>query len=85
MSKVYIILKEYSNWEDLGCNGAEIDGVFKNIEDAKKQLDIEYQNEIDFFNDANQELYENEKSDCNFEIDCDRGYVSCKIEEMEIK
>jgi hypothetical protein len=85
MNKVYVVLKEYSNWEDLESNGAEIDGIFKNIEDAKTQLNKEYQNEIDFFNDANQELYENEKTDCNFEIDCDKGYVSCEIQEMEIK
>jgi hypothetical protein len=84
--KIFIIIKQFSNFEDIESNSCEICGVFKDIENAKKQLNNEFEADknccqMEYVNisEANFNKY-----NTSYDIDSDVGYISCIIREMEL-
>lgn len=82
--KLYVIYKEYRNWEDSDSNGAEIIELCKNKKHALKILLADYYNELNFFNENNTEIDEQNSTNIGYYIETKNGDVEGYIVEKEV-
>lgn len=82
--KVFVVYKEYRNWEDDDSNGAEILQVSKKIKKATESLRENYTNELQFFIENDIKIIEKNCSDSSYYIETSIGYVEGYIEESEV-
>ena len=82
--KLFVVYKEYRNFEDLDSNGADIIEICKNKKQALKSLLADYNNELNFFKENDTEIDEQNSTNFGYYIETKNGDVEGYIVEREV-
>ena len=88
MGDVFVVLRQYSNFEDSDSNSSDIIGVYNTLEKAKDSLKTKYEEELNFQTQDNEtaiEIIEHKIDDWYFIVDTADGVVEGFISEEEVK
>lgn len=81
--KVYVVFREYLNWAE--TNGAEIVGVFKELEKAEEKIKKVYEEELMFLQQEEYKIVTEEKGRHYIEISTAYGDVNIYITTKEVE
>ena len=73
--KVFVVYKEYRNWEDDDCNGTEIINVSSNGKKSHKNIIDDYNEELQFFAENKMKIIDKNCSDIGYYIETENGNV----------
>lgn len=81
---VFVVYKEYRNWEDDDSNGTEIINVFSKEQKAIKNIFDEYNNELQFFIENGTEILDKNCSNAGYYIETPIGNVEGYLVKQEV-
>lgn len=82
--KVFVVYKEYRNWEDDDSNGAEIIDIFSKEKKAVQSLSESYNNELQFFIENGTKILDKNCSKTGYYIETQVGNVEGYLTKQEV-
>lgn len=84
MSKVYVLLKQWYDWEDNACNEVNIVSIYKDKKQGIKEYKKAVKQELAWWKDEGDKITK-EELDNNYYITSDRGSVAIELREVEVE
>ncbi len=82
--KIFVVYKEYRNWEDDDSNGSEIINVFSKVKKAIKNIYESYNDELQFFIENGTQILDKNCSDVGYYIETPIGNVEGYLTKQEV-